>query len=225
MTIDAKRGSFDAPSVRHARRHRVAWRVGILISVGLHALAFLLWRGAAPLPVEPSPGDSVARPAAGGGALRALAVRMPAARDIPPPPRPALAVDVPEVEVRDFEAPVSGPVLAPVSPVALVPGSEGGARGGPGGGAGDGDDAFVPPMPRSVIPHWDPPESVRGLEVTVRVHVDADGHPTGDVELVPPTPDRGFNREIIERVHDMEYRPASRNGRPVSGWAEITFIF
>jgi len=224
VTSEWNRGGGEAASVRHARRHRVAWRVGMLVSVALHALAFLLWRGAAPVPVDPAPDRSVAAPAAGGGALRALAVRVPATREIPPPPRPVLAVEVPEVEVRDFEAPMTGPVLAPVSQVALVPGREGGARGGP-GGSGGGEDAFVPPMPRSVIPHWDPPESVRGLEVTVRVHVDADGRPTGDVELVPPTPDRGFNREIIDRVHDMEYHPASRNGRPVPGWAEITFIF
>lgn len=222
VTVDSRQGSREAPSVRHARRHRVAWGAAMLLSVALHALAFLLWRGAAPLPVEPAPEGRVAAPEAGGGALRALAVRMPATRRIPPPPKPVLAVDMPEIEVRDFETSVSGPVLAPATRVALVPGEGGG--GGP-GGSGDGDDAFVPPMPRSVIPHWDPPESVRGLEVTVRVHVDADGRPTGDVQLVPPTPDRRFNREIIDRVHAMEYRPASRNGRPVSGWAEITFIF
>lgn len=196
----------------------------MLLSVALHALAFLLWRGAAPVPADAAPGERPAASVAGGGALRALAVRVPAVRDIPPPPRPVPAVEVPEVVVRDFQAPVSGPVLAPVSRMALLPGRDRGAGGGP-GGAGEGDPAFVPPMPRSVIPHWDPPESVRGLEVTVRVHVDAEGHPTGDVELDPPTPDRGFNREIIDRVHEMEYRPASRNGRPVPGWAEITFIF
>lgn len=210
--------------MRHARRHRVVWRVAMLASVALHALAFLLWRGAAPVPLALASGDPRAIPAAGGGGVRAVAVRMPATREIPPPPRPALAVDAPEVEVREFEAPISGPVLAPVSQVALVPGRDGGTGSGP-GGTGGGDDAFVPPMPRSVIPHWDPPESVRGLEVTVRVHVGPDGRPTGDVELVPPTPDRRFNREIIDRVNDMEYRPASRNGRPVPGWAEITFIF
>ncbi len=196
----------------------------MIASVLLHGLVFLLWRVPVSVPLASTSGPPAARPAAGGGALRAIAVRVPATREIPPPPRPVLAVDLPEVEIEEFETAVSGPVLAPVSQVALVPGVDGGNRGGA-GGAGDGGDGFVPPMPRSVIPHWDPPESVRGLEVTVRVHVDAQGRPTGEVELLPPTPDRGFNREIIDRVHDMEYHPASRNGRAVSGWAEITFIF
>ena len=74
------------------------------------------------------------------------------------------------------------------------------------------------------MPHWDPPGSVRGMEVTVRVFVDATGRP-GLVELDPPTPDEGFNRDIMRQVRAWEYRPALRDGTPVDGWAEITFIF
>lgn len=220
-----RQGGEDIASIRHARRHRVAWRVGMLASVLIHVLVVVLWR-TTPIPApSAAAGRDPARPVpGGGGALAAVAIRVPTVTEIPPPPRPVLAVDMPQVEVREFAAPVAGPVVAPVSEVALVPGI-GGIGGGEGGGSGTGEDGFVPPVPRSVIPHWDPPESVRGLEVTVRVYVDANGRPTGEVELDPPTPDRGFNREIIERVHHMEYRPASRNGRPVSGWAEITFIF
>ena len=63
------------------------------------------------------------------------------------------------------------------------------------------------------------------MEVTVRVFVDAEGHPTGMVELDPPTPDDRFNRTIMEQVKNWEYQPARRDGSPVEGWAEITFIF
>jgi len=59
----------------------------------------------------------------------------------------------------------------------------------------------------------------------VRVFVDAEGRPTGEVQLRPPTPNKRFNRKLIENVRRMEYYPARRNGLPVPGWAEITFVF
>jgi len=147
-----------------------------------------------------------------------------ATREIPPPPKPVVAIETPQVEIRDIQASMPGPDLTPAVQVASFPGIGGGTGDGD-GGEGSGSEDFVAPIPRSVLPYWDPPRSVRGLEVTVRIHVDAFGKPTGEVQLDPPTPDRRFNREIEDRVRRMEYRPGSRNGSPVAGWAEITFIF
>ena len=92
-------------------------------------------------------------------------------------------------------------------------------------GDGGGGDRFTAPGPRSLVPAGDAPREVKGLRVTVRVYVDATGEPTGDVELEPPTPNRRFNDILKRKVREMRYHPARRNGNPVPGWAEITFIF
>lgn len=194
------------------------------VSAILHLLVFVLWRGAISLPLNETPGSRSPDPAPGGGALQAMNVRLPSAVKIPPPPEPVVAIEAPEIEVRNIEVSLPGPDVTLVAQVAPFPGIVGGEGEGE-GGEGFAEDDFISPMPRSIVPHWNPPSSVRGMEVTVRVHVDAHGHPTGEVTLDPPTPDRKFNREIEDRMRRMEYRPASRNGRPVAGWAEITFIF
>lgn len=180
--------------------------------------------------VRPAPEfERAARPGAdpdlpaGGGGLRALRVSMLRRIEIPPPPRPILAVDMPEIEIREAQMEVSSellPVGAPAPSAGLGAGAGPGDEGA-GGGEGDG---YVSPVPRSVVPHWDPPGAVRGMEVTVRVFVDATGRPSL-VELDPPTPDEDFNRDIMRQVRAWEYRPALRHGTPVDGWAEITFIF
>ncbi|MDX1577598.1 MAG: energy transducer TonB [Gemmatimonadota bacterium] len=213
-----------APSVRHARQDRTAWWGGLLLSVILHALAFFLFRGDAIRAEEPPAGERPAAVVAGGGALRSVRVRLPERREIPPPPEPIPSIDVPEVEVRDLEVEVVGSDELPVAHAAALPGLGGGPGRGDGGDAGTGND-YLAPVPRSILPHWDPPQAVRGMEVTVRVFVDEGGRPSGLVELHPPTPDESFNREIRERIRGMEYRPALRSGVPVAGWAEITFIF
>lgn len=196
----------------------------MLASVLLHALLLFAW-------VRPAPEfERSARPgadpdlSAGGGGLQALRVSMPRRIEIPPPPRPILAVDMPEIEIPEAEIEVSAELL-PVGAPAPFAGRGAGTGPGEGEGAGGGEgEDYVSPVPRSVVPHWDPPGSVRGMEVTVRVFVDARGRP-GLVELDPPTPDEDFNRDIMRQVRAWEYRPALRNGNPVDGWAEITFIF
>jgi TonB family protein len=211
-------------SERHAREDRSAWWAGMIASLLFHVLLFALWRGDLPVRPEQTQGARPPSLAGGGGAMQAVNAALPAVREIPPPPRPVVAIETPEIEVRDVRASLPGPDLMPAAQIASFPGVGGGTGEGD-GGEGDGAEDFVSPMPRSILPHWDPPSSVRGMEVTVRIHVDATGKPTGEVQLDPPTPDRGFNREIEDRVRRMDYRPASRNGSPVAGWAEITFIF
>ena len=158
----------------------------------------------------------------GGGGLQSVRVSVPRRIEIPPPPRPVLAPDAPEIEVRETAPEISADLL----PVGIpAPPAGRGAAVGPGEGeGGGGGDGYVSPMPRSVVPHWDPPGSVRCMEVTVRVFVDATGRPSL-VELDPPTSDEGFNRDIMRQVRAWEYRPARRDGTAVEGWAEITFIF
>jgi TonB family protein len=224
MTRSKAAEELQSASERHAREDRAAWWAGMVVSLIFHVLIFVLWRGDLPLLPEQTEGARPRSLAAGGGALQAVTAVLPAVREIPPPPKPVMAIETPEIEVRDVQASLPGLDLTPAAHVASFPGVGGGTGEGD-GGDGDGSEDFVSPMPRSILPHWDPPNSVRGMEVTVRIHVDAEGKPTGEVQLEPPTPDRGFNREIEERVRRMEYRPASRNGLPVAGWAEITFIF
>ncbi len=222
--MDTRMPTYEVPSVRHARRARRAWWAGLLASVAIHLGAFTWWR--APIVIGEGPDTARERPVrpAAGGAMSARRIRFPVSREIPPPPAPVVDIAAPEIEIREPSEPAMGIDLAMAAPAAAGPGPAFAAAAGDGSGA-DGEGGIVPPVPRSILPHWDPPPSVRGMEVTVRVFVDADGRPTGMVQLVPPTPDREFNREIEDHVRRMAYRPALDHGVPVAAWAEIVFIF
>ncbi len=215
------------------RRFRRALAAGLLASTALHAALFLLWRGE---PVAGAPGIAAraataaeARPASGG--MRALELAPVREEEIPAPPAPILSPEAPELE---WEEPAEAPDPSRISLERPgTPGDAGGEEGdageagredGAGTATGPGTGAEAP-VPRSLFPQWDPPAAVRGLQVTVHVEVDAEGRPTGEVRLDPPTPDRRFNRRLVEEVRRMEYHPARRNGEPVPGWARITFIF
>lgn len=207
------------------RRFRRALAWGFLASLVLHAAVFLLWRG---LPAADVPGgpaaSSRAEPRPVEGALRAVGLATPVAREeIRPPPAPVLDPLAPSVEWEDAS---ESPSLGPVSlerPTDGAPGG-GGAEDGRGADRGPGSGTHGP-VPRSILPQWDPPPDVRGMRVTVHVHVDSKGRPSGDVRLDPPTPDSAFNRRLLEKVRRMEYEPARRDGEPIAGWAQITFVF
>lgn len=215
--------SREMPLDRTARRFRRPLAVGLLLSVLLHVGLVLaagrVGPGGALIPVpgaerararpEPPPTD----------ALRAVDVRPVKTRiRVPAPPR---AVRAEPVEV---EAAVPREEALGGSPLAPPPG--GGEGKGPAGRTEAGSRLASPPVPRSVMPEWDAPASVRGGTVTVRVHVDSTGAPTGAVELDPPTPHDGFNRRLAETVRSMRFAPARTGaGRPVAAWAELTFSF
>ena len=209
-------------SALRRRRDRAAWWGGMLASALLHALILFGPAGRAPEFARLASRGTNPELRVGGGGLQSIQVSVPRRVEIPPPPRPVLALDAPEIELREAVPEISAdllPVGAPAPPAGR------GAAAGPGEGEGGGGaDGYISPVPRSVVPHWDPPGSVRGMEVTVRVFVDATGRPSL-VELHPPTPDEGFNRDIMRQVRAWEYRPAQRDGTAVEGWAEITFIF
>lgn len=219
-----------APAGERVGRYRRVVTAGLLLSLLAHALLFLLWRGASPVPGALSAGRAPAagsRPGAGAEALRAVRLRASEPTRIPSPPPPVRPV---EAEVREIAPSAEAPLAAAEleAHVASPPGTGDappGAGTRSGQGAGEAGRGLSPPVPRSVLPEWDPPPEVRGRSVTVRVRVDARGRPSGPVELDPPTPDDAFNRRLARKVRSMEFRPARLDGRPVAAWAELTFVF
>lgn len=207
---------------REPRSFRRSLALGLLASVVVHALAFAVARRASvtPPPVrsaaeaDPASPDRRVRPRQ---AIRAVRIAEAPGVEVPPPPE----------EVRPEPAAVEDP--GAVADAALAAsgleargfrrpsqGAEGTARGA----------AVRPPVPRSVLPEWDPPDEVRGTTVTVRVRVDSAGRPVGPVELQPKTPSREFDRRLVKKVLAMRFSPArTGDGRPVEGWAELTFSF
>lgn len=221
-TEDRRHRGWYGVSARARRRGRAAWWGGMLVSALLHALILFGPAGRTPNLARPATPGANPELREGGGGLRSLRISPPRRVEIPPPPRPVLDVNTPEIELREAVPEISADLL-PVG----IPSPAAGRGAGPGEGDGEGGGSgvsYVSPVPRSVVPHWDPPDSVRGMEVTVRIFVDAAGRPSL-VELVPPTPDEDFNRDIVRQVRAWEYRPAQRDGAAVDGWAEITFIF
>lgn len=206
------------PRPRTDRRFRRPLAAGLLISVALHLAAALAWRGPA-LEPERRRGAPRAegRPAAPPDrTLRAVALEEPDRERIPPRPRPVPVATAPEV----------GPTAAAseLHRVTLEEPAVGSRS--DGADAGAGRAAVRPPVPRSVLPEWDAPDAVRGSSVTVRVHVDSTGRPTGAVELRPRTPSRDFDRRLIRKVRRLRFSPArDARGRPLAAWAELTFTF
>lgn len=203
-------------------RHRRRLAVGLALSVVLHGLLAVVWRagpgpgvlGARSTRTAPRPPDRWEREA-----VRAVRLAEREDVEIPPPPAPVTAAS-PQVSAPP------APSSADLARARLEPRSAGAPGAGRAGEAGSAAGAARrPPVPRSVLPEWDPPEEVRGTEVVVRVHVDAEGRPTGPVELRPPTSSEAFNRRLRRKVRAMEFAPARVDGRPVAGWAELTFVF
>lgn len=213
------------------RKHRrYAWR-GLLASLAVHLLLFLLWRSGPPSPRSPfaAAGERAGdiRAAAGGG-MQAIALR-------PPPPEPTIptpsAVPVPDIvfEEVELDEEVDVSEIEPPGPVEPLPGTEGnlagpGVEGGD--GAGDGGTAneglfrLTPAVPRGMIlPPADRPRSVRGEEVTIFVFIDARGQVVPDsTHLDPGTGDRGFDARLREQAAQWLFEPARRGGRPVAEW-------
>ena len=191
----------------------------MILSVLLHALAFALWPAArialflgspdGPRSLQESPIQLVglARPERPPAteAARPTPSFQPQRVAVRAVPRSRPALDLTRAEPRTSGAGV--PKLVDVE------------------ASSDGGQRYVQPIARSILPEWKPPRSVYGVGVTVRVHVDSTGRATGLVELLPPTPDRETNRQLVYRVRQLRYQPAVRNGKPVPAWAEIAFVF
>lgn len=203
-----------------ARRARAAWWGGLILSVAVHALAFLLWPSARILLDD-------LRAESPRGFERTEPVRV---LELPRPQRPSEAAERPVVPrtalaVRRASTPTPKLDLTRVEPVAARPPAVRSSAPGQPTASDDPGERYVQPIARAILPDWRAPRSLHGVVVTARVYLDEAGDPTGLVELVPPTPDRDVNREIVYQVRRLEYQPAQRNGRPVAAWAEVTFVF
>lgn len=215
--------SSEMPLDRTARRFRRPLVAGLLGSVLLHAAVVLAAGRVGPVGTA-APGeraDRSRRPAerVPADALRMVNVRA-AETEIRVPAPPA------EVRAEPVEVEAAAPREDALAGARLAPPSRGRGGAAETGGPAAGRPADTPPVPRSVLPEWDAPSSVRGHTVTVRVHVDSAGRPTGAVELEPPTPHQGFNDRLTETVRAMRFSPArTAGGRAVAAWAELTFSF
>lgn len=204
------------------RQDRSIWRAGLLVSLLLHLLVFLTWRGATILPPSPfaAAGPRADDARAAQGTMEAVNVRTPPRREITPPPRP-LEVAV-EVDPIQFEEELD------VDPSELLgdrPGDPGEQTGLPEGeGEGDGGDVdegryrLQPPSPRGMII---PPanDELRGTTVEVWVFVDERGRVVPDsTRLNPPTRDRDFNRRLMREAAEWVFRPAMQAGEAVASW-------
>lgn len=216
------------------RRRRRAFRRLLLrafaVSAVLHGALLALWRTAPPPPPGAAAGDPASSPArVPEEALRAVDVRPDRAEAGDRSGRP-VAARLPEAEGVPTRNPSASGLSLETVPASGAPrltlaGEKRAATGG-GTSGPEGEPAEVsPPVPRSLLPQWSPPEEVRGTRVTVHVEVGADGRPTGHVRLDPPTDSERFNRRLREALTSIRYRPGTRAGTPVTAWAEITFVF
>lgn len=219
-------------SVRGRRRgYRRLLARALALSALLHAALFALWRvGPPPQPGTGADADGAPAPSPPEDALRVMEVR-PAAEGADAG-RPAARL--PEARAPAVREPSSARagemalrrVRASGAPRLALSGPGGSASDGQGGSGTRGEPGRIsPPVPRSLLPQWDPPESVRGTRVTVHVEVGRDGRPTGRVRLEPSTGNEAFDRRLEEALTSIRYRPGRRAGEPVVAWAEITFVF
>lgn len=223
----------EAPSRRNSARQRKALWTGLAISAAFHALLLFGWRAPSPdgtgsLAAGPRAGDY--RAAVGGGEMTALAIAAPRPIEVPPPPQSRPRIRDPELFVPEPERYVIAASLS--GPTGGAPAEGRAGQGLPGvDGAGDGGteragrDRRSPPTPRSITPRWDPPRELRGQRVTLRVHVNALGEPTGEIEIQPRIADSGFEKQLRRDVLAMDFLPARRDGRAVADWAELTLTF
>ena len=223
----------EAPSRRNSARQRKALWTGLAISAAFHALLLFGWRAPSPdgtgsLAAGPRAGDY--RAAEGGGEMIALAIAAPRPIEVPAPPqsRPRIRdpeLFVPEPERHVIAASLSGPTGGAPAEGRAGQGLPGVDGAGDGGTERSGRDRSSPPTPRSITPRWDPPRELRGQRVTLRVHVDALGEPTGEIEIQPRIADSGFAKQLRRDVLAMDFLPARRDGRAVADWAELTLTF
>ncbi|HSG80779.1 MAG TPA: hypothetical protein VLC48_00910 [Gemmatimonadota bacterium] len=214
------------------RRERKTWRIGLLASLLFHAFLLLFFinqseRLTPYAAAGPASGDPRAAP--GGGGMRSVVLRPPVEIQIPPRP------ESPVIEPVPVEMPIEEAVLA-LSEVDLPDPGEGtreGAESGEGlpGGEGGGDAGnamsglrrLIPPVPRGVImAPLQRPASVRGREVTVWVFINQAGA-VDSVRLDPPTPDGGYNDNLMREARQWVFEPALRAGRPVATWFSYTW--
>ncbi|MDZ7780935.1 MAG: hypothetical protein U5R14_13520 [Gemmatimonadota bacterium] len=211
--------------IRRAR-DRAVWRAGLVVSLLLHVLVFLAWRGdALPGASSAAAGPDRGDPRVAAGAVRTVNIRAAPRTPVVPPPEP-VAVEVAVERVEFDEAPDVDPaeLLGERPGLDEAPGVEDGAGSGDRGSAESGTSELQPPSPKGMII---PPTNsdLDGTEVQVWVFVDSTGRVVPDsTRLEPPTEDRSFNRRLIEEASAWVFRPATRRGTPVAAWFPYRII-
>jgi hypothetical protein len=221
-------------ATRKSRERRI-WRIGFLISAGIHLLIFILFpvatisvafEGAA----GPNRGDF--RAAEGTSQLLSMTSAPPEPFVMPVIPEPIVEPEtdafVPEPEPQvDLTLP-SVDETGVGSTTGTDPDDRGvgGLAGAPGDGSGGtrgvGISRLVPPSPRGMIM---PPANrdLRGQEVEVWVFVNEAGRVVADsTRLSPPTTDRGFNEHLARDAAQWIFEPARQDGLPIAAWFPYT---
>lgn len=214
---------FDLSNEQRRENERKIWRAGLVGSLVLHVLVFVLFsaRGSLNSPFAaagPRAGDD--RAASGG--LQAMNIRIPPPRLIIPPKIPLpLAIDVQPVEIEEDVRVETASILGE-NPGNEGPGLDKGDGRGDGGTAEEGRFRVVPPSPRGMII---PPanKKLRGQRVEVWVFVNASGRVVADsTRLRPPTSDREFNERLIREAAEWIFEPGRKGGKPIATWFPYT---
>ncbi len=204
------------------RREREVWRLGLLLSVLLHLIVLLLSNTIVEIGLSaagPARGSALAAP----GEDAMVSVVLPPRSEIWIPPRPEVPlIDPVDVEVPFPEMAENWVQLRPPQE-RVDPGVRGGEGSGNAGNAAEGENRLVAPTPRGIImAPLDRPRSVRGHEVTVWVFINQAGA-VDSVRLEPPTPDGGYNANLMREARDWVFEPALQRGRPVAMWWSYTW--
>ena len=208
------------PASDRRRQERKIWRNGLLLSLLLHLVVFLGWRGTV-IPVSPfaAAGPRAGDNRAAKGSMQAINIRAAPPRRIVPPPIPIPAeIEIEPVEFDEAAEPDLASVLGEQPGLDELPGLPDGSGAGDGGTADEGFFRLQPPTPRGMII---PPanRSLRGTEVQVWVFVDERGRVVADsTRLDPPTSDNDFNRRLIREAAEWVFRPAVQEGEAVPSW-------
>lgn len=221
--------------------------LALLVSAGLHALAFGILasaRLAAPLP-EPQPLVEVEfvemAGARGGGGPAA-----PAPAAVPRAAKAVASLSAPQaVAIRDGSArsvEPSPPQTAPATPPSAGPASAAGAGsgGGTGGGQGTGSGQFVgsgtgqggvavdrmPVAIKRVKPVYPLDARRRGIsgQVVLRLFVDAAGE-VREVRVESAAPAGVFEDKAVEAARRWKFEPAVLRGAPVGVWLTLPVRF
>lgn len=208
-------------------REGPTWRVGLMVSVLLHALVLLYFPARSVLiPSTAAAGPRAGDQRAAAGGMQAVTLRTPLVPPVTPPPIPLPTLT--DMEPVEFEpettleaASIQGDIPGPD----VGPGMENGTGEGDGGDAEEGRFRVVPPRLMGVTMPTPPDDDrIRGREVDVWVFVDERGQVVPDsTRLRPPTPNRDYNRRLVRDAAVWSFEPATREGRAVASWTRVSY--
>jgi len=219
---------------------------GVILSAAVHAALILavIYGGTRLMVADRMPGAGPGRGGGGGGGgARAVVLFTPPAAPAAEPALPlppqlvmprAAPIPLPEVKPSDVAPPTIsadqllaslGPGTGPGKGPGAGPGAGSGTGGGTGSGrgpgmgpdsGGSGGNVILPVPQQLILPPSDRPASVRGTKITVLFEISERGE-VMRVSLDPMPRDRGFARELLERLRHYRFTPArTPDGRPIA---------